>query len=386
MKNFVLLLLPLAASAGILNSRAPQAGGLGAIISKGLPKANLVKTRNIPPLLDPKAKRVIATYGPYVLAGKGQPKPKSLFPSLDPSGQGFLEIISDGLCSKCTVLTGGTRLVFEDGTAAGPSKGVYIHHIISIDISKPPNLPLSKCGDGGGKGSGRSALGALGSEFLAQGGEGGGTADSSTSGSIGGYGIPFGTSNTTYKSGFMLGTNDKILNQVDLVNYNAESKKVFINYEIEYLDGHVGSDSAAVLMSVTGCVVKKGAIHLDKSGVAETESPKFPVTKNGMIVAALGHMHDGGTAMILKINGKTMCTSNAVYGKGGDIAGEKILYMSFCGQNYPIKKGDVVTLTSVYDLKTHPLRPGAEHNAMGMADVMGMFYLTLATDGPSTTA
>ena len=65
--------------------------------------------------------------------------------------------------------------------------------------------------------------------------------------------------------------------------------------------------------------------------------------------------HDGGKAMILKINGKVMCTSNAVYGKGGDIAGEKILYMSFCGQNYPIKKGDVVTLTSVYDLKTHPL-------------------------------
>jgi hypothetical protein len=65
--------------------------------------------------------------------------------------------------------------------------------------------------------------------------------------------------------------------------------------------------------------------------------------------------HDGGTAMILKINGKTMCTSKTVYGKGGDIAEEKIVYMTFCGQNYPIKKGDVVTLTSVYDLKTHPL-------------------------------
>jgi len=170
-----------------------------------------------------------------------------------------------------------------------------------------------------------------------------------------------------------------------LVTYTTESQNVFINYEIEYLDGHVGSDSAAVLMSVAGCEPKKGSIHLDKTGVAETESPKFPVTKNGMIVAAMGHMHDGGTAMILKINDKAICTSKAVYGQGGDIAGEKILYMSLCGQNYPIKKGDVVTLTSVYDLKTHPLRPGAEHNSMGMADVMGMFYLTLASDGPSTT-
>ena len=47
------------------------AGGIGALISKGLPKAKLVKVRKIDPLIDPKAKRVIATYGPYVLAGKG---------------------------------------------------------------------------------------------------------------------------------------------------------------------------------------------------------------------------------------------------------------------------------------------------------------------------
>src|ERR1700760_1027803 len=167
------------------------------------------------------------------------------------------------------------------------------------DLSKPPNLPLSKCGDGGG--SGRSALGALGSEFLAQGGEGGGTADSSTAGSIGGYGIPFGSSNSTYKSGFMLGKADKILQQVDLVNYNTETKNVFINYEIEYLDGHVGSDSAAVLMSVTGCEAKKGSIHLDKSGIAETQSPNFRATKNGMILAASKFFSRAGSLKAMKI-------------------------------------------------------------------------------------
>jgi hypothetical protein len=65
--------------------------------------------------------------------------------------------------------------------------------------------------------------------------------------------------------------------------------------------------------------------------------------------------HDGGTAMILNINGKEVCRSTAVYGSGGSINGEKIQYMTFCGKNIPIKKGDVVTLDSVYDLKTHPL-------------------------------
>lgn len=63
---------------------------------------------------------------------KQQPKPKSALGSLDTNGQAFLEIISDGLCSNCTVLAGGTRLVFEDDTLAGPAQGVYVHHIISI--------------------------------------------------------------------------------------------------------------------------------------------------------------------------------------------------------------------------------------------------------------
>jgi len=282
--------------------------------------------------------------------------------------------------------------VFEDGSHAGPAQGIYIHHIISIDVSKPLNLPLSKCGAGQRK----DPISALGSEFLAEGGEGGGAAGgglvnsnsqsnpNSNFTSSSDFGIPFTSIDGTYKSGFFIGAADKMLNQVDLVNYNAETKNIYVNYEIEYLDGHVGSDAAAVLMSVTGCQESGKKIKLDHTGLAKTESPKFPVTKNGMIVAAMGHMHDGGTAMILSINDKEVCRSNAVYGKGGDIAGEKILYMTFCGKNIPIKKGDVVTMDSIYDLKAHPLRPGAEHSTMGGADVMGMFYLTLATDGPET--
>jgi hypothetical protein len=177
------------------------------------------------------------------------------------------------------------------------------------------NLPISKCGEGQGKGKRRS----LGSEFLAEGGEGGSTVTNSSS--IGGYGIPFGSKNSTYKSGFMLGTADRILNQVDLVNYNTESRKVFINYEIEYLDGHVGSDSAAVLMSVTGCEVKKGAIHLDKTGVAETESPKFPVTKDGMIVAA---------SKFFKENPGKIPNTYESRSSGSYVGGPKILTPQLC--------------------------------------------------------
>jgi len=65
--------------------------------------------------------------------------------------------------------------------------------------------------------------------------------------------------------------------------------------------------------------------------------------------------HDGGSAMVLYINGKEVCTSNAVYGKGGESTGDTITNMSNCEKNIPVKKGDVLTMNSVYDLKTHPL-------------------------------
>jgi len=128
----------------------------------------------------------------------------------------------------------------------------------------------------------------MGSEFLAQG-------DDSASGGQ----IFFTSEDGKYNSGFFVGATDKIMNQVDLVNYNADTKNVYVNYEIEYVDGHVGSDASAVLMSVVGCQDTSGVknehaehgmsmpgIKLNKTGIAITESPHFPISKDGKIVAA----------------------------------------------------------------------------------------------------
>jgi hypothetical protein len=72
--------------------------------------------------------------GTKQLNSQQQTKPKSARGSLDKNGQAFLDIIDKGLCSTCTVLSGGTRTVFEDGSHAGPAQGVYIHHVISIGM------------------------------------------------------------------------------------------------------------------------------------------------------------------------------------------------------------------------------------------------------------
>ena len=59
--------------------------------------------------------------------------------------------------------------------------------------------------------------------------------------------------------------------------------------------------------------------------------------------------------MILSINGKEVCISVPSYSKGGDNNYETISAMSSCSKEISVKKGDVLTMASVYDLAKHPL-------------------------------
>jgi hypothetical protein len=52
------------------------------------------------------------------------PKPKSAIPSQDPLGQSFVELIDNGICTNCTVLTARAKVILEDGTEAGPAQGM----------------------------------------------------------------------------------------------------------------------------------------------------------------------------------------------------------------------------------------------------------------------
>jgi len=54
--------------------------------------------------------------------------------------------------------------------------------------------------------------------------------------------------------------------------------------------------------------------------------------------------------MLLKVNDKLVCESMAEYDDQGYIKS-----MSLCPNPIPIKKGDKVSMASVYDVKKHPL-------------------------------
>jgi hypothetical protein len=59
--------------------------------------------------------------------------------------------------------------------------------------------------------------------------------------------------------------------------------------------------------------------------------------------------------MVLLINKKEVCTSRAVYGKGGDNNDLTIVEMTACPGTISFQKGDILTMSSVYDLAEHPL-------------------------------
>jgi hypothetical protein len=76
----------------------------------------------------------------------------------------------------------------------------------------------------------------------------------------------------------------------------------------------------------------------------------MPITQDATIVWARGHLHMGGEKVDLAVNGKVVCSSKATYDANGVIE-----TMSLCPKPIPVKKGDYMTVSSLYDVAAHPL-------------------------------
>jgi hypothetical protein len=96
----------------------------------------------------------------------------------------------------------------------------------------------------------------------------------------------------------------------------------------------------------------------------------------------VGHLHDGGVKITLSVNGELICDSAATYGgKQGTLYNadgskwETIASMTACDEGVPLKKGDVLTMVSVYDTDMHPLRHA---NNEEQGEEMGIYTLFFA--------
>jgi len=74
-------------------------------------------------------------------AGAG---PSALSKSMDPNGFSVMKMVT-GFCKDCTLLSGKSDVVFANGTRADISAGVYLHHVIVMDLSKKEEGFVSTC-------------------------------------------------------------------------------------------------------------------------------------------------------------------------------------------------------------------------------------------------
>jgi len=109
-------------------------------------------------------------------------------------------------------------------------------------------------------------------------------------------------------------------------------------------------------------------------------SPPTPLPMDGYIVASQGHVHDGGVNIVLKLNDRVICDSQAVYGGDGSETvgadGKKwmtISAMTECNKPIEVKKGDVIVTEAIYDTDLHPLRQAAHGHGDG--ESMGTFFV-----------
>jgi hypothetical protein len=341
-----------AVAAGVLESRQRSCDNLP---SPGAPQYRTA------------AKRKFFTVGKYTL--KGNPnadKPSSGGHSHGGLGgmmgegdaQTFMAApTGSSFCGTCTVLSGQIKMFYPDGSPANVSNGIYVHHILTNGAGSQPAFVRSGAG---------GFAGATGAGFVGAGDDNGNRPWVYAPKDAG-----------AFESGYHLSPTTRFSAQIVLVNYNKVPKTVCVAYDLEYLTGHVGRKVKSSLISSAGMRGPK----TDRNRAVNTTSSAMPFSESGYIVTAKGHLHDGGSAMFLKIHGKNSfnCVSRATY--GGVVHGtnqKTISDMSDCNSKpLRVEAGDTMTMTAEYDLKSHPLRGTTSG---GEGGVMGMFRIIFAPD------
>lgn len=264
-------------------------------------------------------------------------------------GQTFSLNINKGFCNDdadCTVYAGKLGVMFEDGTPATPEKGIYIHHVLTTDVSKKTDPFLSACNAPTRAGFSVSSLKPGSTGFVGVGEDSGDKP------------VYYTTEDGKLEAGYHVKKGDKFEANVVLVNYNKEPRNVFVTYDLEWSPGLIGSNTKGMLIAVNQCLGTR--IKTSTAGPAITKSGDFTFLEAGKLFAARGHLHDGGEEMDLFINGKPACVSKATYGtsiSGSEI--KTINSMSMCTDPISVKKGDNLSMEVVYDLKKYPLRKSA---------------------------
>jgi hypothetical protein len=193
--------------------------------------------------------------------------------------------------------------------------------------------------------------------------------------------------NTAGKYGIKMGKGSYIGFAIELMNAANKDLNVYFTMRYEYVEKeHTEGykEITPVWMDITGCGVSSAPAQ---KGVYQYTSPVWTVDRNGILVGAGGHEHDGGTDTRLFKNGKEICISKQLYGhrRSGFLPMPKDLVMKgmegasnapdahisdagLCQNLGPVKIGDKLQMTANYDgtLHTQMVRNGRLDPIMGI--------------------
>jgi hypothetical protein len=334
--------------------------------------AKPVKISAMQPEVDQNAKKTMMRYGPFTLMGQKYNRTKIPI-TMDPKSDAIIRTLK-GLPDNAAILSGRLDTVFEDGSKADVSSGIYIHHLLVADVGKK-TAPFAFCPNGHNQ---KAALPWVASHIVESVGAGLIQSGNDQVGTPNIYAAVKGDK----KAAFLTGWDDTFLMEAEIVNYNQENTTIYLTMETEYLTEKPAGylDSSTVIFSATGCEPPSYHPPKDKKQYNFT-SDGFQMTYDGWVINSRksdpvtfskidcllmmikgGHLHDGGMAIQMTLNDKVVCESFPTYGAvaGGRKAPngkewQTISGMSRCDDPWPFKKGDVIKLVSIYDTEIHPL-------------------------------
>lgn len=330
-------------------------------------------------------KRMRILYGPYKIKGlkdtSGTKYGNSK--SADPAGTAFMYLAKD-FPKDVTLITANTTWVWKDGSEARVDQGVYNHHHLVVDMAKTKPTKIAECPDGTGVGMGVPL-------FSGSAEDGGGSL--------------YSTKNGEFPSGYYLPKNSRVMITGDVVNYKDETQEIYSLTDIQYIEGQPKALMQAAnqiwdLGRCSGDSEMTGALRPPPGQKKwSIQSSPMKIVQDGYILAfrklsirsALvfitshellgGHLHDGGVSLDAELNGKQICSSQAIY-NGAPLNKDKpeeksVNEMAYCYPADPIKVsvGDTIMLKAHYDFEAHPAR--MQHGGM-MAEEMALMSVFFA--------
>jgi hypothetical protein len=161
--------------------------------------------------------------------------------SLDPAGTSYVQALGDDFPTDSTLLFSTLKVLGKDGKEISIAGGLYPHHVVFFSTSKLGITDYFAC-------NGTAMKTPILPTFIGASAE-----------NVNDY---FADPKSDINTGYYLPKDDKILFQIDIVNYKDEDQFIFLEPEIEYIPGKAAGylDTNKFILSPGTCDSAMGAL------------------------------------------------------------------------------------------------------------------------------